>query len=91
MSEVIGSKILSLDKLFCTLRNFKFQNFAALAFHSRISHLLREIAKNFNYSSENQRFLYLKSPRMSFIEPNMDEGYRTVHRFNKNLSHDFFG
>ena len=37
--EAIGSKILSLDKLFRTPRNCKFQNFAAGAFHSHISHL----------------------------------------------------
>ena len=90
LSEAIGSKILSLDKLFRTPRNSKFQNFAAAAFHSRISRLWREIAKNLNYSSEKREFLYLKSPRMSFIEPNMDEGCRTVHRFNKNPSQDFF-
>ena len=90
LSEAIGSKILSLDKLFRTPRNSKFQNFAAGAFHSHVSHLWREIAKNLDYSSENRGFLYLKSPRMSFIEPNMDEGCRTVHRFNKNPSQDFF-
>ena len=39
LSEAIGSKILSLDKLFRTPRNSKFQNFAAEAFHSHISHL----------------------------------------------------
>ena len=39
MSEAIGSKIISLDKLFRTPRNFKFQNFADGAFHSHISHL----------------------------------------------------
>ena len=88
LSEAISSKILSLDKLFRTPRNAKFQNFAAGAFHSHTSHW-REIAKNFNYSSENRGFLYLESPRMSFIEPNMDEGCRTVHRFNKNPSQDF--
>ena len=40
LSEAIGSKILILspDKLFCTPRNSKFQNFAAGAFHSHISH-----------------------------------------------------
>ena len=39
LPEVIGSKILSLDKLFRTPRNSKFENFAAGAFHSHISHL----------------------------------------------------
>ena len=39
LSEAIGSKILSADKLFHTPRNSKFQNFAAEAFHSHISHL----------------------------------------------------
>ena len=39
LSEAIGSKILSLDKLFRTPRNFKFENFAAGAFHSHISYL----------------------------------------------------
>ena len=90
LSEGIGSKILSLGKLFYTPSNSKFRNFAAAAFHSHISYLWREIAKNLNYSSENRGFLYLKSPHMSFIEPNMDEGCRIVHRFNKNLSQDFF-
>ena len=37
LSEAIGSKILSLDKLFRTPRNCKFQNLAAVAFHSHIS------------------------------------------------------
>ena len=45
LSEAIGSKILSLDKLFRTSGNSKFQNFAAGAFHSHTSHLWREIAK----------------------------------------------
>ena len=39
LSEAIGSKILSLDKLYRTPKNSKFQNFAAGAFHSHISHL----------------------------------------------------
>ena len=39
LPEAIGSKVLSLDKLFCTPGNSKFQNFAAGAFHSHISHL----------------------------------------------------
>ena len=39
LSEAIGSKLLSLDKLFRTPRNSKFQNFAAGAFHSHIYHL----------------------------------------------------
>ena len=90
LSEAIGSKVLSLDKLFRTPRNSKFQNFAAGAFHSHISHLWRKIAKSLNYSSENRGFLYLKSPHVSFIEPIMDEGCRTVHRFNKNPSQDVF-
>ena len=34
LSEAIGSKILSLDKLFRTPRNSKFQNFGAGGFHS---------------------------------------------------------
>ena len=45
LSEAIGSKILSVDKLFCTPRNFKFQIFAARAFHSHISYLWRELPK----------------------------------------------
>ena len=89
-SEAIGSKLLSLDKLFRTPRNSKFRNFAAGAFHSHISYLWREIATNLNYSSENWGFLYLKSPRMTFIEPNMDEDCRIVHRFNENPPQDFF-
>ena len=49
LSDAIGSKILSLDKLFRTPRYSKFQNFAARAFHSHISYLWREVAKNLNY------------------------------------------
>ena len=45
LSEAIGSKILSLDKLFPTPRNTKSQNFEAGAFHSHIYYLWREIAK----------------------------------------------
>ena len=91
LSEATGSKILSPNQLFHTPSNFKFQNFAAGAFHSHISYLWRENAKNFNYSSENRRFLlHLKSPHMTFIEPNMDEGCRIFHRFNGNPSQDFF-
>ena len=90
LSEAIGSKKLSLDKLFPTPRKSKSQNFEARAFHSHISYLWREIAKSLNYSSENRGFLYLKSLRMTFIEPNMDEGCRLVHRFNENPSQDFF-
>ena len=87
--EAIGSKILSLDKLFPTPRNSKSQNFEAGAFHSHISYLWREIAKNLNHSSENRAFLYLKPPSMTFIEPNMDEGCRIVHKFNETPSQDF--
>ena len=90
LSEAIVSKILSRDKLFHTPRNSKLQNFAAGAFYSHISYLWREIAKNFNYSPENLGFLYLKSPCIAFIVPNMDECCRIVHRFNENLSQDFF-
>ena len=39
LSEAIGSKNLSLDKLFRTPRNCKFQKFAGGAFHSHESHL----------------------------------------------------
>ena len=85
LSEAIGSKILSLDKLFPTPRNSKSQNFEAGAFRSHISYLWREIAKSLNYSSENWGFLYSKSPRKTF----MDEGCRIVHSFNENPSHDF--
>ena len=90
LSEAISSKISSLDKLFRTSRNSKFQDFAAGVFHSHISYLWREVAKNLNYSSENWGFLYLKSPRMTFIKPNMDESCRVVHRSNENPSHNFF-
>ena len=76
MSEAIGSKILSPSQLFDTPSNLKFQNFAAGVFYSHISHLWRKTAKNLNYFSENGGFLYLKSPHMTFIEPNMDEGCR---------------
>ena len=38
ISEAIGSKIFSLDTLFRTPRNSKFQNFAAGEFHSHIAH-----------------------------------------------------
>ena len=38
LSEAIGSKVLSLDKLFRTPRISNFQNFAAGAFYSHISH-----------------------------------------------------
>ena len=67
LSEAIGSKILSLDKLFHAPSNSKFQNFAAEAFDSHISYLWREIAKNLDYSSETA----FKSTDMIFIEPNM--------------------
>ena len=50
LSEAISSQLLSLDKLFRPPRNCKFENFAAGAFHSHISHLWREIAKNLDYS-----------------------------------------
>ena len=90
LSEAIGSKILSLDKLFRTPRNSEFQNFAAGAFRSHISYLWREIAKNLKHSSENRGFLYLKAPRMTFIEPNMDEGCRIFHGFNENPPQGFF-
>ena len=97
LSEAFGSKIFSLDKLFPTPKNSKSQNFEDGAFHAHISCLSirRKIAKNLNYSSENRGGggggeVYLKSPRMTFIEPNMDEGCRIVHRFNENPSHDFF-
>ena len=66
----------SLDQLFHTPSNFKFQNFAAGAFHSHLSYLWKEIEKNLNYPSENRGFLYLKSPHMISIERNMDEGCR---------------
>ena len=39
LSEAIGSKILSPNKLFRTPRNCKFQNFAAGASHSHKSYL----------------------------------------------------
>ena len=90
LSEAVGSKILSLDQLFHTRSNFKFQNFASEAFCSHISYLWREIAKNLNYSSENRGFLYLKYPHMTFLEPNMDEGCIIIHRFNGNPLKDFF-
>ena len=76
LSEAIGSKILSPDQLLHITCNFKFQNFAAGAFHSHTSYLWREIEKNLNYSSDNREFLYLKSSHMTSIEPNMDEGCR---------------
>ena len=90
LSEAIGSKILSLDRLFGTPSNFRLQNFAFGAFHSHISYLWREITKNLYYSSENWGCLYLKSPHMILIEPNMDEGCKIFHRFNGNSRQDFF-
>ena len=89
-SDPTAPKIWNVHKLFRTPRNCKFQNFAAGAFHSHISYLWREIAKNLNYSSENRGFLYLKSPRMTFTEQNMDEAFTIVHRFNENPYQDFF-
>ena len=57
LSKIVwGNWFKSPDKLFRTPKNSKFQNFAAWAFHSHISHLWREIAKNLNYSSENGGF-----------------------------------
>ena len=87
LSEAIGSKILSLDQLFHTPSNFKFQNFVSGAFRSHISYTWKETAKILIIP---QGFLYLKSPRMTFLEPNMDEGCRIFHRFNGNPSQDFF-
>ena len=89
LSEAICSKIVSLDQLFHTPSNCKFQNFAAEAFHWHLSYLWREIAENLDYSSENWGFLYAKSPHMIFIEPNMDEGCRIFHRFSRNPSQNF--
>ena len=91
MSEAIGSKMLSLEQLFHTPSNFKFQNFAAGAFNSHTSYLWREIEKNLNNSSENEGFLYLKSSHMTSFEPNMDEGCKMFYRFNGNPSQDLFG
>ena len=88
LSEAIGSKILSLDQPFHTPSNFKFQNVPAGALHLHIFYLWREIARNLNYSSENRGFLYPKSPHMTFIEPNMDEGCSIFHKFNGNPSQD---
>ena len=72
LSEAIDLKILSLDQLFHTPSNSKFQNFAVGEFHSHISYLWREITKSLYYSSENRGFLYLKSPHVTFSEPNIE-------------------
>ena len=107
LSETIGSKILSLEQLFHTPSNFKFQNFAAGAFiiyevfhflYLFISYFLYIFIflfmegdyKNLNYFSENRRFLYLKSPHTTSIEPNMDEGLQNFYRFGGNPLQDFF-
>ena len=89
LSEAIGSKILSLDKLFRTPGNCKFQNFAAGAFTHIYLIYEGKLQENFKYSTENWGFLYLKSLRMSFIDPNMDEGCRTVHRFKVYMTGKF--
>ena len=51
----------TIDQLFHTPGNSKFQNFAAGVFHSHISYLWREIAKTLYYSSKKQEPVYHSS------------------------------